>query len=196
MLDRTETAPEFRLPGVRHDADGIEQYSLADALDSGDAVLLVCYPFDFSPVCTTELCALSDAEWFQFTEGLRVWGVSHDSVYAHAAFVDAYDLTFPLLSDADGEVAEAFDVLHEELEGHERVPQRSVFLIDSDRRIEYAWTTEDPSRTPDTSPITEAVERLDGRAAGVEVDVDSFGVDYAETTPEPENAPGILDGDD
>lgn len=55
-------------------------FSLSDSIGQNRTILLLFYPFDFSPVCTNELCAISDAEFFQFTPDVDVRAVSADSV--------------------------------------------------------------------------------------------------------------------
>jgi peroxiredoxin len=174
------TAPAFELPGV---SDGTtETFSLTDALADDRAVLLLFYPFDFSPVCTTELCAIQDAQWFEFTPDLDVWAVSADSTYAHEAFADEYGLTFPLLTDAGGSTADAFDVRHDELQGHENVPQRAVFLVDDDRTIQYSWATEDVFQKPDFTPVKRAVDELADIDPGLAPDGDDDGDDSLEVS--------------
>ena len=150
MINQGASAPSFTLPGLR---DGEQtEYSLDETTAN---------PFDFSPVCTNELCAIRDAEWFQLTPALDVWAISGDSVYAHRAFAEEYGLNFPLLSDSSGRVAESYDVCYDEWENHERVPQRAVFLIDSERTIRYAWATEDALEKPDFFPVKDALETLE-----------------------------------
>lgn len=176
MRSEGATAPAFELPGV---ADGTtETFDLTAALDEHRALLLLFYPFDFSPVCTTELCAIQDAQWFEFTPDLAVWGVSADSAYAHEAFADQYGLTFPLLSDFDGSTAAAFDVRQDEVHGHEHVPQRSVFLVDDDRTIRYAWAAEDAFEKPDFVPVKSAVDELAGIDPELAPDDASLAVTY------------------
>lgn len=158
MLTEGARAPDFELPGVQ---DGeVESFDLTDALADDRAVLLLFFPFDFSPVCTDELCAIRDARWFEFTAGLDVWGVSADSTYAHRAFKDEYDLNFPLLSDSQGTVASEFGVRYDEWEAHEGVPKRSVFLVSPDRTVEYAWATDHAYEKPDFVPVKGALDEL------------------------------------
>jgi len=100
MINEGASAPSFTLPGLR---DGEQtEYSLDETTANDRAALLVFYPFDFSPVCTNELCAIRDAEWFQLTPALDVWAISGDSVYAHRAFAEEYGLNFPYLVIAPG----------------------------------------------------------------------------------------------
>jgi peroxiredoxin len=158
MFREGNHAPNFELPGT---ADGqVDTYSLGEAVNAEKAVLLLFYPFDFSPVCTNELCAIRDAEWFQFTPGLEVWGVSGDSTYAHDAFVAEYGLNFPLLSDYHATVAADYDVHYDEFENHTGVPKRAVFLIDPDQTVRYAWATDDAYEKPDFVPVKAALDKL------------------------------------
>jgi peroxiredoxin len=159
MLEDGASAPSFTLPGY---SDGeITSFSLDETVAQGRAALVVFFPFDFSPVCTIELCAIRDAEWFQPTPELDVWAISGDSVFAHRAFAEEYGMNFPLCSDSAGRVAASYDVCYEELESHERVPRRAFFLIDSTRTIRYAWATDDAFEKPDFFPVTEALDTME-----------------------------------
>ena len=183
MLNEGASAPSFTLPGLR---DGEQtEYSLDETTANNRAALLVFYPFDFSPVCTNELCAIRDAEWFQLTPALDVWAISGDSVYAHRAFAEEYGLNFPLLSDSSGRVAESYDVCYDEWENHERVPQRAVFLIDSEQTIRYAWATEDALEKPDFFPVKDALDTL-------EAERDEFGPEDVELVVEYNEEPESL----
>ena len=181
MIQEGDTAPDISLPGVADNT--IDIFSLDTALDANRAVLLLFYPFDFSPVCTNELCAIRDAEWFQFTPDLNVWGISGDSVYAHRAFADEFNLNFPLLSDSHGRVADAYGVCYDEWEGHERIPQRAVVLIDTDQTIRYIWQTADAFEKPDFFPVKAALDELAAER-------DNFGADEVDLSVEYDDGPG------
>lgn len=173
MIREGAAAPDFELPGTAGGTD--RRFSLDATASDGNATLLLFYPFDFSPVCRTELCALRDAKWFDLTENLNVWAVSGDSVYSHRAFADQFDLAFPLLSDSNAAVASAYDVRYDEWEGHRDVPKRAVFVVDSDRTIAYAWSTEDATEKPEFAPVKEAVDEL---AAIADADVSPAETDF------------------
>jgi peroxiredoxin len=161
MIDQGAAAPEFALPGLRVGADGGDPsvYRLSDALRGGP-VFLNFYVFDFHPKCTENLCDLHDVEWFGLEESVTVFGVSTDGSFSHRAFAEEQGLDYALLSDGDGSVAEAYDVLYEEFKGHKRVAKRAVFLIDTEGTVRYAWSTDDPSRQPDWMEIEEALGAL------------------------------------
>ena len=59
--------------------------------------------------------------------------MSCDSVESHQKFRKKYSIPFPLLADTDAKLCDAFGV------PHEKYPQRSTFLIDSDGTIRKVW---------------------------------------------------------
>ncbi|GAA0191562.1 redoxin domain-containing protein [Halobaculum roseum] len=156
MLTTGDLAPDFSIVGVvRAERD---EFSLSETTDAGNHVVLFFYPADFSPVCTPEMCAIRDADFFEATPNVVPWAISGDSTYAHRTFADAYDLGFPLLSDTDHSVAAAYDVKYEEWEGHRGMVKRGVFLIDPDRRVRYAWRSDDAYVKPDLWPLRQALD--------------------------------------
>ena len=157
MISDSETAPGFTLPGT--DGDTIEKYSLANHIDQGAAVL-VFYPFDFSPVCTDELCMFRDAEWLTFTENIDVLAISLDSCYAHKRFVNEYDLPFPLLSDTTGTVTEQYGLAYDEWEHHAGVPKRALITVDDTQTVQYTWVTEDAYENPSLEELHQTVTSL------------------------------------
>jgi peroxiredoxin Q/BCP len=96
-------APAFKLPSSENAGDVV---SLADY--AGKTVVLYFYPRDNTPGCTREAEAFRDAAAALKKKGAVVLGVSKDSVASHCKFRDKYSLNFPLLSDADGKVIEAY----------------------------------------------------------------------------------------
>ena len=156
MPQKGDPAPDFELPGVLNGEKG--RYRLSKATDAGNFVLLVFYPADFSPVCTAEMCAIRDSEFFSFTDDVVVWGVSGDSLYAHQAFSEDFDLNFPLLADTDHSVAAQFSAQYDEWEGQRAITKRGVFLVGPDTRLKYVWRSEDAYVEPDLWPVQEALE--------------------------------------
>lgn len=161
MLKEGTPAPDFSLPGAAADGEESEvvRYSLSDALSAGP-VIINFYLFDFHPACTQNVCDLHDLAWFDVDDGVTVFGISSDRTFSHRAFAADEGLTFPLLSDSDGSVAEAYDVLYGEFNGHKGIAKRSVFVLDPDGTIRYAWSTEDPTVMPDWSEVLDALEEF------------------------------------
>lgn len=152
-----EQVLDHELPGVGD--DGIDTFSLSDFTEEG-ALVISFYPFDFSPVCTEQLCGFRDADWLTFTEGVDVVGVSVDSAYSHRRFREEYGLTFPLLTDRLASVAEYFGVKYEEWENHPAVCQRAVFAIDDSHTIRYTWHSEDANEQPSLEDVKESIAWL------------------------------------
>ena len=147
-------APDFELPGTID-----ETVHLADLLGQGP-VLLLFYPLDWSPVCTSELCSLG-ADFNNFSDlGVSVSAISIDSIFSHKAFAEQNNITVQLLSDFNKTVAQDYGVLYPELMGLKGVAKRSVFLLDSEGIVRYAWVTEDPAQMPDFAEIKKQVELL------------------------------------
>lgn len=135
----SDTAPDFTLP----DQDG-KTHTLSDY--RGRWVLLYFYPKDDTPGCTKEACMLRDT--LPRFEGIHadVFGVSKDSVASHKKFAEKYDLSFPLLSDADGAVVEAYGVWREKkMMGKMYMGiARTSFLIDPDGIIRKVYEAVKP----------------------------------------------------
>lgn len=106
MLQIGTTAPDFTLP----DQNGT-MHTLSDY--RGKKVILYFYPKDNTPGCSKQACSYS-ANVPQFTEkGAVILGISKDSVASHKKFSDKYTLGFPILSDPERSVIEAYDVWKE-----------------------------------------------------------------------------------
>ena len=80
---------------------------------------------------------------------VTVFGIATDRSFSHRAFAETAELAFALRSASDGSVAESYDVFYEEFNGHKRIAKRSVFVVDTDGTIRYAWSTDDSTVQPD-----------------------------------------------
>ena len=70
--------------------------------------------------------------------GVAVYGISRDSPWTHIAWAQVLDLTFPLLSDWNGEAVAAFDIAHE-FRGLKDVAERTAFLAGRGGTVRGAW---------------------------------------------------------
>ncbi|POM25139.1 putative peroxiredoxin [Actinomadura rubteroloni] len=137
MTDRLQAgdpAPEFELP----DADGVP-VSLASL--RGKRVVLYFYPAAMTPGCTKESVDFQSSLAELEAAGVTVVGVSPDAPAKLAKFRAKEGLTFPLLSDPDTKVLQAYAAYGEKkLYGRAVVGViRSTFLIDADGRIEKPY---------------------------------------------------------
>lgn len=128
-----DTAPDFTLPA----ADG-STVTLSDL--RGKHVVVYFYPAAGTPGCTTEACDFRDSLASLQGAGYAVVGVSPDPVDKLAAFAEAEHLTFPLVSDADRTVLEAYGAWGEKkLYGKTVVGViRSTVIVDEEGRVERA----------------------------------------------------------
>ncbi|WP_146345099.1 peroxiredoxin [Phaeobacter marinintestinus] len=134
MPDVSDTAPDFTLP-----RDGGGEVTLSDL--RGTSVVLFFYPRDDTPGCTKESIGFSAALQEFADAGAQVFGISKDTVAKHDKFVAKYELTTPLLSDADGLVCEDYGVwVEKNMYGKKSMGiQRATFLIDADGKIAQVW---------------------------------------------------------
>lgn len=121
-----QQAPDFTL------RDDTNQPLTLSAL-RGQPVVLVFYPLDFSPNCTTEMCAYRDDYSAFEAKGARVLGISRDSIWTHKAFKEKERLTHTLLADMKGEVARLYGCWNEAA----AIAERLTVVIDKDGVIRY-----------------------------------------------------------
>jgi peroxiredoxin Q/BCP len=129
-----DRAPDFEMP-----ATGDRRVSLSSL--AGKPFILYFYPKADTPGCTKEACAFQEALPQLGKLGLDVIGVSKDKLPAIEKFAAKYNLSFPLASDAETGVAEAYGTWTEKsMYGRTYMGmERSTFLIDRDGRIAKAW---------------------------------------------------------
>jgi len=150
MIEPGSPAPDFTLP----DQDGNE-VSLADL--RGQTTVLVFYPLDFSPVCTDQLNIYQEVLGELEARGVRLYGVSVDSAYAHKAFQRHLGITIPLLADfhPKGEVARKFGVW---VEDH-GVAARALVMIGPDGVVRWSYRSPSPLEIPGVNLIFDALEQ-------------------------------------
>jgi peroxiredoxin Q/BCP len=142
ILTPGDQAPPFSLP----DQSGTT-VSLTDF--AGRTLLVYFYPKADTPGCTTQSCEVRDAREDLTGLGVEVVGISVSPVDAQRAFDERYSLGFPLLSDPDHEVCEAWGTWGEKsLYGNAYMGViRSSFLVGADGRISEAWYKVSPKQT-------------------------------------------------
>jgi glutaredoxin-dependent peroxiredoxin len=89
---------------------------------------------------------------------VRVFGISRDSPWTHVAWKQTLDVSFPLLSDWNGEAVHAFGIAHE-FRGLKDVAERTAFLVDAGGTVRGAWRY-GTSEIPDVNELLEAARAL------------------------------------
>jgi peroxiredoxin Q/BCP len=124
----------------------------------GRKTVVYFYPKANTSGCTTQSCALRDAEPALRKLKADVLGISPDQPAAQLKFDEKYDLGFPLLSDADHAVAEAWGAWGEKSMYGKKFMGivRSAFVVDEKGKIAAAFYKVSPK---DTVPkVTEALK--------------------------------------
>jgi len=139
VLNIGDKAPEFSLPSSTG-----ETISLSDL--AGRKVVLYFYPKDDTPGCTKEACGFRDSNDDLQAAGIQVLGLSTDTIKSHDKFIDKYNLNFPLLSDVDKTVADAYGAWGEKKSMGKTIigMRRMTFLIDEKGTIKKIWPAVKP----------------------------------------------------
>jgi len=148
-----QKAPNFTLF-----SSDLKEVSLSD--HAGKKVVIHFFPMAFTGVCTTQLCTMRDS--FGYYEGLgaEVLGISVDSPFTLAKFKEDNTYQFPLLSDFNKEVSQAYGAYYDEfvfnLKG---VSKRAAFVVDEDQQLIYAEVLESAGDLPDFNAIRTIVQQ-------------------------------------
>ena len=147
MVSVGDMAPDFTLT-----AQDKSKVTLSDL--RGERVILAFYPAAFTGVCTTEMCTFSDGMASLSDSGTKVFGISVDAPFSNGAFAEKNGIGFPLLSDVHREAVNAYGVALDDfvIPGY-TVSQRSVFVVEADGTIGYAWVAENPGIQPDYDAV-------------------------------------------
>lgn len=150
ILSPGAEAPDFKLRGP-----GGASYTLSE--HRGECpVLLVFYPFAFSPVCSHQLPDVEKALPRLSEAGVAVYGISVDSYHANAAFARSLGLSFPLLSDWNRDVSRAYGALFEP----GNFAWRASFLVDKQGRIAWSEIAEDLDALDQVPSVERALSAL------------------------------------
>jgi peroxiredoxin Q/BCP len=143
-LEPGAEAPDFNLP----DQHG-NPVKLADL--RGQTVVLYFYPKADTPGCTTQACSVRDHRTDYESAGAVVLGVSPDPIKPIAKFDEKYGLGFPLLSDEDHSVAEAYGVwVEKSMYGRKYMGnERTTFVIGPDGKIREVFRSVKPAEHDD-----------------------------------------------
>jgi peroxiredoxin Q/BCP len=127
-------APDFAMA-----TDGGGKVSLKSL--KGKRIVLYFYPKDDTPGCTTEACAFRDSLPDFSKVKAAIIGVSRDGTASHEKFKKKFKLPFPLASDEDGKVCEAYGVwVEKSMYGRKYMGiERATFLIDEKGVVRAIW---------------------------------------------------------
>jgi peroxiredoxin Q/BCP len=126
-------APDFSLPATNGSVVQLHQYR-------GKKVIIFFYSKDNTPGCSNEVRQFGEVHNEIIASGAVLLGISRDSVQSHEKFSAKWELPYLLLSDADREVCESYQVLKEKNMYGKKVIglERSTFIVDQDGIIIHA----------------------------------------------------------
>ena len=136
-LQPGDDAPHFSLPDNQGRQVNLNEFK-------GKWVVLYFYPKDDTPGCTTEACHFRDDFKLLENLGAQVIGMSIDDSFSHKKFAEKYNLPFPLLSDASGEVASLYGALNNFLVI--KLAKRYTYLINPQGKIAKIYLSVDASK--------------------------------------------------
>jgi alkyl hydroperoxide reductase subunit AhpC len=132
-----DVAPNFKAPTTEGDIDFHDW-------KKGSWAVLFSHPKDFTPVCTTELGYTAKLKSDFAKRGVKVIGLSVDSVDDHKKWSGDIERTqgqkvnFPMIGDPDRKVANLYDMIHPN--ANNTLTVRSVFIVDPENKVRLTLT--------------------------------------------------------
>jgi len=143
-------APDFSLPATNGRSLSLNDFH-------GSPVVLVFYPADGSPVCSSQLALYNEALSMFAEYDAQILAISVDDLASHHDFAQRLRLTFPLLADSDpkGQVSQTYGV-YDPQSGES---QRALFVIDEEGIVRWSYVS--PSyENPGAHGILAALESM------------------------------------
>jgi mycoredoxin-dependent peroxiredoxin len=146
-----QPAPDFMLKDQNQ-----KDVKLSDLVGKRNIVLMF-YPLDFSPICTSEhACFVNEMKQFEKLDA-QILGLSVDSVWTHKAFAEKMGISYSLLADfhPKGAVAEKFGMYNPE----RGMTGRAIGIVDKAGKIAWFKVYEYPN-APDPNEVAQALASL------------------------------------
>lgn len=153
-----DKAPSFTTTAVGGTYGEGSSLKLSDL--KGTPVVLYFYPKDDTPGCTTQACGIRDSWKELMATGAAVFGVSIDSEKSHGKFIGKFNLPFPLLSDHEKKMVEAYGVwVEKSMYGKKYMgTERTTFVIDTKGKIAAIFPKVKPAEHADL--VLKALQEL------------------------------------
>ena len=142
-----DQAPDFEGPTGDGQTLGLKDFH-------GKNIVLYFYPKDDTPGCTKEACSFRDNIQPIRSLGAEIIGVSVDSAESHKKFSTKFGLPFPLISDKQKRIANAYGVMKDVGIGTKRV----TFIIDKNGKLARVFPKVDVSKH--TEEVVAALKEL------------------------------------
>lgn len=148
-----DVAPSFTLKSTE-----LKDVSLSDFKDH--KVVLLFFPMAFTGVCTDELCQMRDNYSIYEKLNAQIVAISVNSPFTLKKFKEENNLNFPVLSDFNKSVSQAYGTFYEEFVlGLKGVSKRSAFLIDENGKIQYQEILENAGNLPNFEALEQVLSQ-------------------------------------
>lgn len=147
-----QQAPEFTLVDTDKKPRTLKEFL-------GTKTVLVFYPGAFTGVCTKEMCTFRDSMSKMNDLQAKVVAISVDSPFANKAFAAQNNLQFPILCDMHRDAVSRYGIVQENFSGLQgyNTAKRSVFVLDKQGIVKYAWISDNPGVEPNYDEVTKAI---------------------------------------
>lgn len=149
-----DKAPSFTLRATDKSEVSISDYE-------GKNLIVLFFPLAFTGVCTAELCSVRDDIASYSSVNAEVVAISVDSLFTLEKFKAEQDYNFPLLSDFNKDVSEAYGALYEDFVlDMKGVSKRAAFVIDKSGIVKYAEVLDNAGEVPNFDAIKQTLSSL------------------------------------
>src|SRR5437764_11934011 len=152
-VDVGSTAPDFTLTNQ-------DRQPVTLSAQRGKPVVLAFFPAAFSSVCTKELCTFRDAMAKLNNAKAQVYGISVDTFFTLAAFKKDQNLNFPLLSDFNKDVIQAYGAFNPDMIGLKGLAKSATYVNDKDGIVRHAEVLDDARNEPNYDKVFDTLSKL------------------------------------
>lgn len=149
-----DKAPSFTLRATDKSEVSISDYE-------GKNLIVLFFPLAFTGVCTAELCSVRDDIASYSSVNAEVVAISVDSLFTLEKFKAEQGYNFPLLSDFNKDVSEAYGALYEDFVlDMKGVSKRAAFVLDKSGIVKYAEVLDNAGEVPNFDAIKQTLSSL------------------------------------
>lgn len=153
-LQKGQQAPDFSLFNTEKNKVNLSDFK-------GKNLVILFFPQAFTGVCTTELCSVRDNLNVYTSLNADVVGISVDSIFTLAKFKEEQSYNFPLLSDFNKTISQAYGAFYDEFVFDMKgVSRRAAFVVDKNGVVQYAEVLESAGDLPNFDAIKETLNSL------------------------------------
>lgn len=153
-IQKGQPAPDFSLFNSEKAKVNLSDYK-------GKNLVILFFPQAFTGVCTTELCSVRDNLNVYTGLNAEVVGISVDSIFTLAKFKEEQQYNFPLLSDFNKTISQAYGAFYDDFVFDMKgVSRRAAFVVDKEGTVQYAEVLESAGDLPNFDAVKQTLESL------------------------------------